>query len=321
LRVKIYNYLRSMNKCTLTLAALFILSAHTLQAQKTLAERLGYSADSRLLIIHADDLAVAHAENQASTKAMDEGSVNSASVMVPCPWLGEVAAYAKKHPNHDLGLHLTVTSEWKHYKWGPVSNCASDCGLTDSLGHFYDNCQTFARETSPKTLEQELRAQVEKAISIGINPTHLDSHMGCLFFTDTTFFAIYQQIGRDYGIPTLVSRDILSQMPAGFQRAVKPTDIVLDQTLTASPDDYKNGMAKYYQRTLETLSPGVTCLLIHTAYDNAEMQGVSIDHPEWGAAWRQADFDFFTSADCKRILAERKIQLVTWREIGKLLKG
>ncbi len=91
---------------------------------KSIAERLGYPADSKLLIIHADDLAVAHSEDAASFDALDKHSVTSASVMVPCPWLNEVAAYAKEHPDADLGLHLTLTSEWKTYRWGPADGRA-----------------------------------------------------------------------------------------------------------------------------------------------------------------------------------------------------
>ena len=90
------------------------------QTPISLVERLGYPANTKLLIIHSDDLAVAHSENVASFKAMAEGSVRSASIMVPCPWLPEVAAYAKSHPEHDLGLHLTLTSEWMPCKWGQL---------------------------------------------------------------------------------------------------------------------------------------------------------------------------------------------------------
>ena len=148
-----------------TLCLLFLCLSLTAKAQTalTLQERLGYAKDAKLLIVHADDLAVAHAENQASFQALREGQVTSASIMVPCPWLAEVAAYAKAHPNHDLGLHLTLTSEWKHYKWGPVSGCGDLAGLVDSNGYFYDNCAAFAAGTAPEAVERELRAQIEKA--------------------------------------------------------------------------------------------------------------------------------------------------------------
>lgn len=305
------------NIISLTFLAASCLSA---QIQPTLAQRLGYPADAKLLIIHADDLAVAHSENQASFKAMKKGVVNSASVMVPCPWLPEVSAYAKANPNHDLGLHLTLTSEWKHFKWGPVSDCGELTGLVDANGFFYDNCTDFASHAKPEAVEQELRAQIEKAKALGIEPTHLDSHMGCLFFQNPILFAIYLKMGREYGIPAMVSHDLLGALPEPFKKVVTDKDIVIDHILTANPDDYKKGMAKYYTSVLQNLQPGVSALLIHTAYDDAEMQGVSIDHPDWGAAWRQADYDFFTSRKCRKILKKQGIQLITWREIGGLLK-
>ena len=115
-------------------------------AQKNLAEKLGYSPDSKLLIIHADDLGVAHSENIGSFLAMKIGMVNSASIMMPCPWVAEVAAYAKKNPQADLGLHLTLTSEWKYMKWGPVASLDQVPSLVDSLGFFYDNCLEFGQK-------------------------------------------------------------------------------------------------------------------------------------------------------------------------------
>lgn len=290
---------------------------NTAEAQSSLVERLGYPVDTKLLIIHADDLAVAHSQNQASFKALENGPVNSASIMAPCPWLEEVAAYVAAHPRHDLGVHLTLTSEWKHYKWGPVASIGEVKGLLGPNGYFYDNCADMAAHATVEEVEQELRAQIERAKAMGIEPTHLDSHMGCLFFSSPEIFETYLRLGRSYGIPTVVSRDLLALLPEPSATKVTDKDIVIDQLLTASPEDYRSGMAAYYERVFRSLEPGVTMLAIHLAYEDLEMQGVTVDHPDWGAAWRQADFDFFTSDSCQQLLQEENIQLITWREIGR----
>lgn len=303
-----------------TACFLLNLSVGNAQSPASLPERLGYPAGTKLLILHADDLAMSHSENQASFEGLFSGAVNSASIMIPCPWLPEVASFAKGFPKADLGLHLTLTSEWKHYKWGPAAPRGVVSSLVDSLGYFHDNCATLVANARPDEVEIELRAQIEKAKAMGINPTHLDSHMGCLFFTTSEFLQIYLKLGREYQIPTMLGRDLLAQIPAAKGIVLTEKDIVVDRILTASPEDYKSGMAAYYERTLRDLQPGVSVLLMHLAYEGPEMQGVSYEHPDWGSAWRQADFDFFSSETCKQILGEEGIQLVTWRELGRLMK-
>lgn len=288
-------------------------------AQTSLPERLGYPAGTKLLILHADDLGMSHAENQASLEGLLSGAVNSASIMVPCPWLSEIATFARGFAKADLGLHLTLTSEWKRYKWGPVAPLASVSSLTDSLGYFYPDCATLAARARPEEIEIELRAQIEKAKAMGINPTHLDSHMGCLFFTRPEFFQIYLKLGREYKIPAMLGRDMLAQLPAAAGVTLTDKDVVVDRVLTAGPEDYKGGLAAYYERTLRALEPGVNVLLMHLAYEGSEMNAMTHEHPEWGAQWRQADFDFFTSDTCRQILREQDIRLVTWKELGKLM--
>lgn len=293
---------------------------NTADAQSSLVERLGYPVGAKLLIIHADDLAMAHSQNQASFNALEAGPVNSASIMAPCPWLREVGDYVAAHPHHDLGLHLTLTSEWKHYNWGPVASIGEVKGLLGPNGYFYDNCADMAAHGSVEEVELELRAQIERAKAMGIEPTHLDSHMGCLFFSSPEIFEIYLRLGRAYDIPTVVSRSLLALLPEASATKVTEKDIVIDRLLTAYPEDYSSGMAAYYERVFRSLEPGVTMLAIHLAYDDSEMQGITVDHPDWGAAWRQADFDFFTSEACRQILQEEGIQLITWREIGSRWK-
>lgn len=311
-----------MKNTSLLLLFMAILSSSF--AQPTLAERLGYSKDAKLLIIHSDDLAVAHSENQASFKAMKDGSVSSASVMVPCPWLKEVVEYAKANPNHDLGLHLTLTSEWQWYKWGPAAPRGEVPGLVDANGYFYDNCADVAKNAKPEEVERELRAQIEKAKALGLEPTHLDSHMGCIFSTNPANLAAYLKLAKEYGIPAMINHDIVNgiikQAPDLFRQSFDDKTPVVDRVLTAGPEDYKKGMKQYYENTLRTLQPGVSVLLIHTAYENLETQGMMVNHTDWGAGWRQADYEFFMSKNCQKILKAQGIKVITWREIGKLMK-
>src|SRR6266704_4765925 len=131
------------------------LDAHA--QNKTVAERLGYPTDSKLLIIHADDLSVAHSVDTASFDALDKKAVTSASIMVPCAWLTEVAWYAKDHPDADLGLHLTLTSEWKVDRWGPVESRDKVTSLLDPSGYLWPETLLAVRHLKPEEAERELR--------------------------------------------------------------------------------------------------------------------------------------------------------------------
>lgn len=285
----------------------FILST-TLYAQQTIQEKLGHPKNTKLLIIHADDIGVSHSVNVATITALEKGSVNSGSILVPCPWMPEIAAYASAHPNADLGLHLALTAEWKHFKWGPVLPRTEVPSLVDNRGFLPDNTPDVGKNAKPAEVEKELRAQVERAKQFGIDPTHFDTHMGSVFVTPE-LANIYANLGREYKVPVL--------MPAQAKAIVKDAEnlVITDNVFIASPDNYKSGMKAYYTKVLNELPVGLNVLILHAAYDDAEMKAVTIDHPDYGAAWRQADFDFFTSEDCKKVLKDNNIKLVTWKEI------
>src|SRR3989442_13356897 len=155
--------------------------------KKTLAERLGYPRDAKLLIVHADDLGAAHSINTASIKALESGLVSSASIMVPCPWLSEIAAYARAHPEADLGLHLTLTSERSFYRWGPVLGKERVPSLLDGSGYLYPLEREAGAHMDIQEAEAEIRPQIARAKALGIQPTHLDSHMGTLYQSKALF--------------------------------------------------------------------------------------------------------------------------------------
>ncbi len=295
---------------------LVFLMCLSLAAQsKTVAERLGYPADAKLLIIHADDLAVAHSVNTASFRALDQGAVSSASIMVPCPWLTEVAAYAKSHPDADLGLHLTLTSEWKTYRWGPVASSDTVPSLIEPTGTFWSETAPVAAKAKPQEAEREIRAQVDRAIAMGIHPTHLDSHMGSLFVTPE-LFATFVKVAHDYRVPFLAVR--VTDERAKLLSLLSDRDIVVDSLVMAGGGLRPEQWHDFYLNAVKNLKPGLTEMIVHLGHDDAELQAVTVDHPDYGAAWRQRDYDLVTSAEFQKALHDNHVILVKWKDLGKL---
>ena len=301
------------------LLALFpFVAARSQEQTKTLAERLGYPSDTKLLIVHADDLGMAHSVNAATMKALETGLVNSGSIMVPCPWLSEIAAYARANPQADLGLHLTLTSEWTTFRWGPVASRDRVSSLLAKDGYFPLLETEAAAVADPKEVELEITAQIERARALGIQPTHLDSHMGTLY-QNKALFEVFLRVARSQKLPVRVAKTWFTR--ADFlPQTLMADDVYIDRTLDMTPAVAPQDWAKYYSDALKKLEPGVTEVVIHLAYDDAEMRAATSNHPDWGAAWRQRDFDFFTSDAFRKALQENNIKLITWREIGKLIK-
>jgi predicted glycoside hydrolase/deacetylase ChbG (UPF0249 family) len=295
---------------------LIIVAGDARAQNKTVAERLGYPADSKLLIVHADDLAVAHSVDTASFDALNKNAVTSVSIMVPCAWLIEVASYAKEHPDADLGLHLTLTSEWKVDRWGPVESRDKVTSLLDPSGYLWPETLPAAHNLKPEEAEREIRAQIERAIALGIHPTHLDSHMGVLFSTPE-LFAVYVKVAHEYKLPFLAIR--IPNAPAQFLSILSDKDVILDSLVIANPTVHANEWRDFYVNAVKNLKPGVTEMIVHLGHDDAELQAVTVDHPDYGSTWRQRDYDFVTGPEFKKALEENHIILVKWKDLKKLL--
>jgi predicted glycoside hydrolase/deacetylase ChbG (UPF0249 family) len=297
------------------IAVFFILVNITATAQlRTIQERLGFPKDTKLLIIHADDLGVSHSENMASIHAMEKGVVTSGSIMVPCPWFPEIADYAKANPQADLGLHLTLTSEWKRYKWRPVTSHNDVRSLLDEQGYLNETTDAFKKKAKPADVEKELRNQIERAKQFGIDPTHFDSHMAAAI-SAPEYLEVLLKLGREYKVPVHIGKEFSMIFNFDFSKHLTDKDIVVDRTIMATGPDYKKGMEVFYTEQLKSLQPGLTVLLLHAAYDNDEMQGITVQHEDYGSTWRQQDVTFFTSDRCKKLITDEKIKLITWREI------
>lgn len=305
-----------MRHCAITAIVLILFAVHSSAQTKTLAERLGYPRDSKLLIIHADDLAVAHSEDIASFDALDKHAATSASIMVPCPWLTEVADYAKSHPDADLGLHLTLTSEWKTYRWGPVESKDKVPSLLDPSGYLWPDSEPAVQHIKADEAEREIRAQVEHAIAMGIHPTHLDSHMGVLF-SRPDLVALYVKVAHEYKLPFLGM--LGPNAPPAMRAAFSDKDILVDSVVIAGPNVPAADWRRFYLDAIKNLKPGLTEFIVHLAHDDAELQAITVDHPDYGATWRQRDYDVITSVDFKKALDDNHVILVHWSDLKKLL--
>lgn len=168
----------------------------------TYAERLGYPSGKRVLIMHVDDAGMSWDSNEGTIRSIRDGVANSCSVMMPCPWVPDMVRYIKENPEVDAGLHLTMTSEWKKYRWGPLMGKPAVPTLVDEEGALWRSVALVVENASPDEIEAEIRAQLDRARTMGFEPTHLDSHMGTLF-ADVEFLKRYIKVGVEHQIPVM----------------------------------------------------------------------------------------------------------------------
>jgi predicted glycoside hydrolase/deacetylase ChbG (UPF0249 family) len=282
----------------------------------TLQERLGYPADARLLVIHADDLGMSHSVNRATFEAFENGWITSASILVPCPWFPEVARWARAHPNADLGIHLALNSEWTGFRWGPVSSRDAIPSLIDSTGYLPLLETDVVGRAKPAEIDRELRAQIDRAQAAGVTLTHLDSHMATLFRTPE-FFDVYRKLGAAYKLPVLMERlgDRGGEQSAWATAA--QTDALVDRVVSIPQGIAKADWPAAYEKMLAPLPPGVYQLIVHLGYDDDEMRGATFDHPDWGAAWRQNDLELVKSARFRDFLRQQRFVLVGWKDLAR----
>lgn len=288
------------------------------QEKKSIAEKLGYPKGARLLIIHADDIGLAQSVNQATKIAFSNKGITSGSIMVPCPWFADFAEYAKEHPGLDIGIHLTLTAEWKNYKWGGVLPSNEVPSLINKNGYFYSSNEELVKNADPAEVEKEIRAQINRAISFGINPTHLDTHMGSMAISPE-ILQIYLKMGKEYNLPVFLPSIMLRGNP-GLSDMIEPDQILIDGFYmindNASPDKWN----EMYNKIIKEIKPGLNQLIVHLAIDNEEMQAVTVDHPDFGSAWRQRDLDYVVSEEFSNILKENNIYCISWKEIKNILR-
>jgi len=173
------------------------------QTGPTYAERLAWGKNDRVLILHMDDAGMSHDSNLGIERVLEKGAARSLSVMMPTPWVPEIVHYINAHPATDAGLHLTLTSEWHEYRWGPVAGILAVPGLVDPEGAMWSSVAAVVEHANAFEVDREMRTQLERAEGMGFHPTHLDTHMGTVY-ASPGFLERYVQLGIEKHIPVMI---------------------------------------------------------------------------------------------------------------------
>ena len=288
----------------------------------TLAERLGFRADDRVLMIHADDAGMCHSVNVATTTAMEKGVCTSASIMVPCPWFPEIAEYCRQHPEKDFGLHLTLTSEWKHYRWTSTLPRSEAPTLHDKEGFLYRSVEEQARYGSAEDVERELRAQIARAKAFGIQPTHVDSHMGTLFVGK--FHRAYTKVAKESQLMPMLLQPTAERVKqareefgydalAVHKELSREHFVFLDVLKEDAYGDTLEDRRKHYYDSIKALKPGVTEFIVHLSMDDPEIRHVT---GNWMRRWHE--FQILMDPRTRDLVEKEKIKLIGYRELSKL---
>jgi predicted glycoside hydrolase/deacetylase ChbG (UPF0249 family) len=287
-----------------------------MDSEITTADKIGYPTDARLLIINADDFGMCHDENEATIEGLSSGLFSSSTILVTCPWFEEAADFARSHPGADLGVHLTLTSEWDRYKWGPVLGRAAVPSIVDERGYLWPDVASVFAHDRIEEAEAELRAQIDKARAAGIELSHLDSHMGPLHL-HADYHQIYLRLARDYRLPIrLTRRSVMRRM--GFDGILAE----LDRLGILYPDHFYVGgpespaeTERFWTELVRDLKPGISEIYCHPALARNELRSCARD-----AEQREADFRFFTSEKARHLLADEGIELIGYKRLRAAMR-
>lgn len=296
-----------------TFAAMTAIGAET---KPSLAERLGYKATDRLLIINADDAGMCHAGNSAVVDAMENGLLRSATIMVPCPWFPEIAAYAKANPERGFGVHLVHTAEWTKYRWGSVAPNSEVPGLLDEQGYLWRGVEEVYAHATPEQALIEGRAQIKKALAAGVDVTHLDSHMGTLQL-NPAYVKVYLQLASEFKLPLrMASQETLARLGHPELRGQFATAGIVfpDYFVYEELKDESKDVKGFWMNIVRNLKPGVTELYIHPALATDELKAIT---GTW--ATRSKEHEVFTKdPDMKQLIAEQGIKVIGYRPLRDL---
>lgn len=275
-----------------------------------LADLLGVR---RGVILHVDDLGMCHGGNQAFLRLAAAGLVTTGSIMVPCPWFREIAEAGAADPTLDLGVHLTLTSEWAHYRWAPISTTSRASGLIDDDGYFWRDVASLRRHLVVEAAEAELRAQIERACAAGLRPTHCDAHMAAAMLPE--LLPCHVRLAEAYGlVPVLPRRIGFAPDPSAYAATVAALEH------RGLPDHFRGTLAvpeaetrAGYEALVAGLPDGITHVALHCAMPG-ELEAISPLH----APWRTREYALLAEGAVARWCDAAGVATIGYRNVRQI---
>ncbi|MHC1740295.1 MAG: polysaccharide deacetylase family protein [Anaerolineaceae bacterium] len=289
-----------------------------------LLKKLGLANTDRVAIIHTDDIGVCQSNVEAFTELWEAGIISSGAIMYPCSWSNAAIEMCQKDPTKDMGVHLTLTSEWKNYRWGPISTRDRRSGLMDEEGYFYHTSEGVQKHGRPGAVKVELEAQINRALSAGLKPTHIDTHMGSV--ACVKFMNSYIQLAKKHKLPPMIFRmdeaewrtngldALTAKLAARLMLQLEEQNIPLLDHLVGMPLEWTEDYLELTKKTLSELKPGITHFIIHPNKDTPELRAIS---PDWRA--RVANFEIFKSDEIRKHIQEIGLHIIGYRSLADLM--
>ncbi|HHV81612.1 TPA: ChbG/HpnK family deacetylase [bacterium] len=287
-----------------------------------------FSRNERYLIINADDLGMCHSSNEAIFKLFEDGFISSSTLMTPCPWVKEVAKYYRSHPDIDIGVHLTFTSEWKYYKWGPVTKNKIVDSLITEEGYFPERSEDVELRANREDVREEIKNQIDLAVKLGISPSHLDNHMGSLYgltfgnsFLDI-IFEFCQRYNFPFRLPKILDEEMKQGLPEAAisnyekmidiadQNGIKLIDHLISYSFSLEDGEDYTSFKERVISILRNLKPGINELYIHPGLNTEELKAIN---PHWEK--RYMEFKLYQDEKLWKVLQEEGIKLIRWKDL------
>jgi predicted glycoside hydrolase/deacetylase ChbG (UPF0249 family) len=293
------------------------------QTGVTWSEKLGFPAGKKVLLLHMDDAGMCPEANAAAERYIQNGHLQSAAVMMPCPNAASFISWAKGYPLADIGVHLTLTSEWKHYRWGPLTDPAKVPGLVDPDGKFWHEVPEVVMHASAKEVETEIRAQIDRVLALGLKPSHIDTHMGTLYGSPD-YIKVFLKVAQEYRIPANVINLSVPEVAEQFKKAGYPIndEVIRDageyrlpklDNFTSVPEGstYEEKRDNFF-KLVKSLYPGLTEIIFHPSVLSENLKTIT-------GTWQQRvwEGELFSDPQVHQFFKDEGIIITNWKDIMK----